>query len=337
MPSLSACLPVLPAALRPLVLGLALACLSGTVLAVPVDLFEVEIDAPLADEEAFAVGLQQVITRLTGSRANAGDPSLAALFEQPSRSVMSYRRTDRRRLLVRYDQGAIESAIDQAGLPYWGGERPLTMVWVLAPTRAGTLALVADEVGSTLREATQRVADERGVPLAWPSALWGDSGETAAEAAWAGDLDTLSGFADARGADAILIGRPVGDDWSSGLYRWTYRGGIGSGAFESDLGAGPDLFADVLASRLASVAAGAREQVEINVAGVTTAARHARLLELLGAMAGVDRVDLRQADPDSVVLVVSVRGGLPSLRAQLPGSGLGQAPERGSHHFILRP
>ncbi|MGA1769872.1 MAG: DUF2066 domain-containing protein [Steroidobacteraceae bacterium] len=337
MPSLSHCLRLLPAALRPLVLGLALGCLPGAALAVPVDLFEVELDAPLADEEAFAAGLQRVITRLTGSRAYSEDPSLAALLEQPSRSVMSYRRIDRRRLLIRYDQGAIESAIDQAGLPYWGGERPLTMVWVLAPTRAGTLALVGDDVGSAIREATQRVADERGLPLAWPSALWGDAGETAAEAAWAGDLEALSAFADARGADAILVGRPQGDDWSSGLYRWTYRGEFGSGGFDGDLGAGPEQFSDVLASRLASVAAGAREQVEISVTGVTTAARHARLLEMLGAMAGVDRVSLRQADPDSVVLVVSVRGGLPSLRAQLPGSGLGQVPERGSHHFILRP
>ena len=337
MPSLSNFLPALPAALRPLVLGLVVACLSSTALAVPVDLFEVELDAPLADEEAFAAGLRRVITRITGSRSNAEDPALAVLFEQPARSVMSYRRIDRRRLLVRYDQGAVESAIDQAGLPYWGGERPLTMAWVLAPTRAGTLALVGDDTGLAIKEAAQRVADERGLPLVWPSALWGDSGETAAEAAWAGDLDTLWGFADARGADAVLIGRPEGDDWSSGSYRWTYRGEFGSGAFDGDLGAGPEQFADLLASRLASVAAGAREQVEISVIGVTTAARHARLLELLGAMAGVDRVELRQADPDSVVLVVSVRGGLASLRAQLPGSGLGQVPERGINHFVLRP
>lgn len=337
MPSLSRFLPLLPAALRPMVLGLALACLSCPILAVPVDLFEVELDAPSADEEAFAAGLQRVITRITGSRSYAEHPSLATLLEHPSRSVMSYRRIDRRRLRIRYDRGAIESAIDQAGLPYWAAERPLTMVWVLAPIRSGALALVGDDAGSAIRDATQRVADERGLPLAWPSALWGDSGETAAEAAWSGDLETLSGLAAARGADAILIGRPEGADWSSGTYRWTYRGEFGSGTFEGDLRAGPEGFADVLGSRLASVAAGAREQVEISVTGVTTAARHARLLEVLGAMAGVDRVALLQADPDSVVLVVSVRGGLPSLTAQLPGSGLGQGPGRGSHHFILRP
>ncbi len=303
----------------------------------PVDIFEVEVEAPAADEAAFAAGMQQVITRITGSRTYAENPSLAALLEQPSRSVMSYRRLDRRRLLIRYDQSAVESAIDQAGLPYWGGERPLTMVWLLAPTRGGTLALAADEEGSGIRESTERVASERGLPLVWPSALWGDSGESAAEAAWAGDLDTLSGFADARGADAILVGRPEGDDWSSGIYRWTYRGPAGSGSFDGDLRAGPEQFADALASQLASVAAGAREQVEIVVEGVTTAARHARLLELLGAMAGVDQVQLRQADPDSVTLLVSVRGGLASIRTQLSGSGLGQVPQRASHHFILRP
>lgn len=326
-----------PTALRRFLVGLALACLSATVMAVPIDMFEVEVDAPLADEAAFAAGMRQVVTRITGSRSHAQDPSLAALLEQPSRSVMSYRRLDRRRLLVRYDQGAIESAIDEAGLPYWGADRPLTMVWVLVPTRAGPLALVADETGSGVRESIEQLAGERGVPLAWPASLWGDSGETAAEAAWAGDLDVLSGFADARGADAILVGRPAGDDWSGGVYRWTYRGPTGSGSFEGDLRAGPEQFADALASALASVAAGAREQVEIVVSGVSTAARHARLFEVLGSMAGVDRVSLRRADADAVTVVVSVRGGLSNLQAQLPGSGLGQVPDRGRNQFILRP
>lgn len=301
------------------------------------DVFEVEVEAREVGEAAFADGLRLVITRATGSRLHAGNSALAALLRDPSRAVMSYRRLNQRKFRIRYDAKAVESAIQQAGLPFWGEERPLTMVWVLAKNRDGTLSLVGQGDGADVRAMIELLAAERGLPIAWPSSLSEGAFQAAAESAWSGDLSSLQELAETRGASAILVGRPPDQDWSSGVLNWSYQGPAGSGAYEGNLRVGLERFADALAYRLTLLAEGDREGVEIVVGGVSSAEHLARLMRQLEAVTGVDGVRLRQVDPESVTVLVSVRGGLDSLRVQLAGIGIGVDQRQGANRFVLRP
>ena len=259
------------------------------------------------------------------------------MLRDPSRAVMSYRKVNQRKFRIRYDARAVESAIKQAGLPFWGEERPLTMVWVLARNRDGTLSLVGQGDRADVRATIELLASERGLPVAWPSSLSEGAFQAAAESAWSGDLSSLQELAETRGASAILVGRPPDNDWSSGVLNWSYQGPAGSGTYEGDLQVGLERFADALAYRLTLLAEGDREQVEIIVAGVASAEHHARLLRLLEAITGVEGVRLRQVDAESVTLLVTVRGGLDSLRIQLAGIGIRPDQGHGANHFVLRP
>ena len=128
-----------------------------------VPLYEVTVPLGGPTEEdrarALADALQAVAVKASGRRGAATSGTVAAA--NPARYVQRYAKTSDQMLKVGFDGRAVEELLQQAGLPLWPSERPLTVV----------AAAGADQAE------IERAAAWRGLPIAWDSA-----GEPAARA-----------------------------------------------------------------------------------------------------------------------------------------------------------
>jgi hypothetical protein len=167
-------------------LAAALACVVATqasgAAARELRLYEVKV--PLAgtaeaDRAAgFAEALRLLAVRVSGRREAAASPTIAAA--DPAQYVQRYSTGVDRRLTVGFERRSVDRLLEQAGLPFWPAERPLTRI---------------EAPGADPNEA-QGAAERRGLPIEW-----GDSG--------------ASGRPAGPGR-ALLVGTPSGTayDWS---------------------------------------------------------------------------------------------------------------------------
>ncbi|MGA7800178.1 MAG: DUF2066 domain-containing protein, partial [Gammaproteobacteria bacterium] len=204
--------------------------------AAPVEhLFQAEV--PVSDqgvgERAGAVrdALTEVLVRLTGERDVAQQPVAADLLKDSDRFVQQYRyrrepppdagaQASALWLWVRFDARGIERAVRRAGLPLWGRERPLTLIW-LAVQDGDQRYLVASDADSDLRRTVEREARRRGVPVLFPLLDLEDQARVQFPDVWGGFVDMVTDASKRYHAPDVLIGRlahNAGGGWSA---RWT--------------------------------------------------------------------------------------------------------------------
>jgi hypothetical protein len=157
-----------------------IAALAGSAAArAEVRLYEVTVPLKGATSEDRAAGmadaLRAVAVKASGRRDAADSPAINGA--DPSRYVQRYSTTADKMLKVGFDGRAIEQLLQQAGLPLWPAERPVTVI----------SAPVTDS------GAVDAAARRRGLPIEWSSA-----GMTPA----------------AAGARAVLCGVPSGADFA---------------------------------------------------------------------------------------------------------------------------
>lgn len=142
-----------------------------------VDRFEVLVPLSGTTEADRAAGfgdaLRAVAVKASGRREAAANASVASA--DPQRYVRRYSTTPERMLKVGFDPAAVEQLLQQAGLPLWAAERPLTLV----------SAPVTDPAE------IERAAQARGLPIGWSGAA--------------------TTATDADAGRAVLTGVPSGD------------------------------------------------------------------------------------------------------------------------------
>lgn len=129
-----------------------------------------------ADRSAgFALALEAVAVRVSGRRDAAS--SAAITGADPSRYVQRYSTSADRKLTVGFDPKAVSNLLQQAGLPFWAAERPLTVI---------------DAPGADPVEG-DRAAQWRGLPVQWggelPSRVTGAAGASLRGVPGAGGYD----------------------------------------------------------------------------------------------------------------------------------------------------
>lgn len=119
--------------------------------AVPFYEVTVPLGGPTEEDRAraFAEALQAVAVKASGRRSAATSRNVAAA--NPARYVQRYAKTSDQMLKVGFAGGAIEDLLQQAGLPLWPSERPVTLVAVTGADRS--------EI--------ERAAAWRGLPITW--------------------------------------------------------------------------------------------------------------------------------------------------------------------------
>lgn len=324
----------------PLGLMLLLAAVATAGAATLDDLFEVTVPATgVAESQAFSAGMADVLVRVTGRRDAASLAALAGVIADARRYVMSYRRVAGGQLAIAFDADAVSAAVAASGLPYWGADRPLTLVWLAVDRGGGQRGLVTEGAASGERLAVERAAAQRGLPLVWPSLAAGLDPLQRFEQVRTGDIGALVAAAGDYGAQGVLVGRANLTAGRGYAVDWTFVGAGGSRQDSGGLEEGVHLAADRYAGLYASTAAARPSDVEITVVGVDSASRYAQVVRHLESLAVVRSVGIREVGDDAVTFQLAIRGDLGVLARALDSAGRLEpaATTAGQPVFRLRP
>jgi len=138
-------------------LATALACIAACMAPVAgraeVPRYEVTVPLKGNTPEDRAAGMAEAVravaVRASGKREAAGNPAISGA--NPAKYVQRYSTTADQMLKVGFDGRAIEELLQQAGLPLWPAERPVTVI----------------DAPVTDRAAVESVAQWRGLPIEW--------------------------------------------------------------------------------------------------------------------------------------------------------------------------
>jgi hypothetical protein len=279
--------------------------------------------------------LRQVAVRLTGRRAAATDPALAALYADAGRLARTFRAAPGGQLVVSFDADALDSRLLAAGQRLWSRERPLTLV-VLVSARPGAARTLAGSAEPELRRAVVAAAQLRGLPLAWPTGLPAAVEQARIEDALAGRLGPLAELARQYGADAVLLGRVAPGTPTA----WSWTGPSGEGGATGAGDEGVQALADRFGAQFAT--AGARAgQVDAVVRGVRDLAGYAQVGNVLAALGGVRSVTLEEVSGDALRYRIAFDGDIDALRRALRDTGRlaldDSASLGGALQLVLRP
>lgn len=248
----------------------------------------------VARTEAFAMALGVVLTKVSG-RSDAPE-RVGAAVGHAERYVQRYSYLNSGQLEVGFDGAAVGMLLEQAGLPLWDRDRPLTLV-------------VYPNALQGLREAyatTEQSAKTRGVPVVWANALNSESFAP-------GSLPQIQELAGRYGAAAVLLARPGPGEVSAANLRWQM---VFNGTTQERLGSaeeGPNLAAEVL-GRYYAAAGKEWVRVSMEVSGVDSLAAYARTVGYLNGLLMVRNVAVESLQRDVLRLQVELRGNQDALR-----------------------
>jgi hypothetical protein len=270
---------------------------SARAVTVP-DLYETAQPVDGSRDAAFVEALKTVLVRVSGQRDAAtrvGDVS------DPRKYVQRFGFTADNVLEVGFDSASVDRLLSNAGLPIWGRERPATVV-MFGAEDGGSWRWLASDTPTQERDAIERVARQRGLPLKWPVM---DAQERAAASS---DAPGLLQTAERYGADAVLLGRSRG-----GVVQWTLISREGAAQASGGVDAGVHLAADTFA-RVFAAQASSLGSVVVEVGGISNLDAYAATLNYLEGMTLVRGVALEQVTGEKMRFRLAVRGDAATLR-----------------------
>ena len=271
---------------------------SARAVTVP-DLYETAQPVDGSRDAAFVEALKTVLVRVSGQRDAA--LRVGAEVSDPRKYVQRFGFTADNMLEVGFDSASIDGLLSNAGLPIWGRERPATVVMFGAEEGGGWRWLAADTPAQE-REAIEKVARQRGVPLKWPVM---DAQERVEASA---DSPGLLQAAQRYGADAVLLGRSRG-----GVVQWTLLSKDGAAQTSGGIEDGVHLTADTFA-RVFAASASSLGSVVVEVGGISNLDAYAATLNYLEGMTLVRGVALEQVTGEKMRFRLAVRGDAATLR-----------------------
>lgn len=281
----------------------------------------VDVDDDWQDVRARAVerAMRGLLTRVTGDRDAGSDPELEALVENASRYVSSYALLERGRAQVEFYAREVDERLAALERPVWGPERPLTLIWLAIDGGRGERALLAAEgfddglspemqsMTAEVREALETVAEERGLPIAFPLLDLEDRSRITFADVWGGFDDSVLAASARYGADAVLVGRFRVTAFGNSLQWALLRDGERRSFASGDAAAGLHWVADTYAQDF-SVIGGART-IRLVVRGVADLADYGRVMSYLEDLSALEAIDVESLEGGRLSLRAAARGG----------------------------
>jgi hypothetical protein len=284
-------------------------------------------------EVAYRAALKVVLLKVSGSDL-AGDPEkVELLFPDPASYVVQFRPGEEDTLWVSFDGRAIERALRQAGQTVWGGDRPLTIVWLAVDWGQGQREIIGsdeqDRSGDAsrsidrnrlLRQRVLDIADRRGLPVVFPLLDVADLQKVSFSDIWGGFDDAVLEASKRYDANSILVGRVRVSSHQPDSWRY-YLGGqqrVLSGEPEYVIGQVADMLADEFAIRGSARV----ETVDLTVGGVESVDAYGAVQSMLAHTSVVDSFSIVEVSGDTIRYRVEATGGAQSLGRALRFNGL---------------
>jgi hypothetical protein len=268
-----------------------------------VSIYQSVVPMTAGKDAAFAEALRTTAVRASGRGDAGANKVIAAAAENPGRYVQEYSTTPDRYLKVGFDAQAIDRLLQQAGLPVWPLERPVTQVLLVAPSAGGgSRAIVAGDRVPEKAE-VEKAAEARGLPVGWPRGTVPAAGVRSAIAG--GGAEASAG----AGLRPVLAGVA-----QEGSFSWRFTEGGKSVTAVGSVADGVNLAADNLAARYAPPSTRTMSLVPVRVGGVADVRAYAGLIEYLKSLSLVRGIQVAEMSEGVVSLQLALRGDLELLK-----------------------
>lgn len=120
--------------------------------------------------QAIKQGLKEVVLKNTGTQSALTHPDVVKQLASANAMMTQYGYQDldgKLFIKVSFDHKRLISLLRQAGLPVWGKQRPLTLVWLVEEVE-GERKILNDASTSVTRTSFDTQSSNRGVPLLFP-------------------------------------------------------------------------------------------------------------------------------------------------------------------------
>ncbi|RPE81032.1 DUF2066 domain-containing protein [Vulcaniibacterium tengchongense] len=288
---------------------------------------------------AFARGLAQVLSKLSGDRAVASRPGVGQELRKARDYVerYDYRQDEgvsatgapsfRTTLVVQYEQEKVDDLVATLGIPVWPQPRPKPVLWLAIDDGSGPRLVGVGQVNAA-RPVLNR-AVERGYKLGLPA---GNAAEQAVVGAiWRGDSAAVARASARYSPPMQLIGKLYRDakagwkaDWifvdnGKVLSSWSQTGSDA----RQVMATGADGAADALMKRYAkAAAAGPAGVYRIAFTGLRGGEDYIRLAGYLQKLSVVRRITPVRATAQNVELDLDLVSGLPGLERATRDDGV---------------
>ena len=279
---------------------------------------------------AFRQALRQVLVKVTGLRRFADTVQIESLVENAQGLVQQYQlRTvevglgetsvQEPRLWARFDEGAVERLVREAGLPVWSRPRPSVLAWIAAESDGSSL-MVGSEGTEGIAEILRRGAASRGVSLGLPLLDIEDQVLAGPPELWAEAEDRLRAASERYQPGSILIGRIQRAvlweaRWSlllpGAAQRWSTEGDV----FDLVVDEGIQEAIDALAGHyMSTVLETGGATIVVSVSGVHDFMGYARTMRYLKSLDEVESVDVLAVVSGRLRIGLKLRTGVAGLR-----------------------
>jgi hypothetical protein len=280
---------------------------------------------------AFDGALSQVLVKVTGLPEMGSRAARTSLFTDSAGLVQQYSMLPDDEVRVEFDSAAILSALDRAGQPVWGIDRPLVVLWLAVDAGGGQRVIVSEGSQSPfaadadgledVRKTLSDAAAGRGLPVALPLADAEDRSRVSFSDIWGDFRAPVVDASERYGAGAVLIGRARSLSPDQQGVRWTLVVGSEQTSWQGDLPSGPGYAAEFLAKRLATYANSAGS-LRVLINNVTSLDAYGQIKKYFGSLNIVESYTVSRVDADRIEFELIVRGDVQRLSRTLDSSRL---------------
>lgn len=293
--------------------------------------FDQEEDDPRA--RAYESALAYVLLRVAGSELSADKERVELLFPNPASYVVQFSVGAQDTLWVSFDGDAIEKTLRQAGQTVWGGDRPLTLVWLAVDWGRGEREIISADDSQRrrgearsidrnrlLRQRILDIAERRGLPIVFPLLDTTDLQKVSFSDLWGGFDDAVLEASRRYEANSILVGRirPA----SSQRNRWSYYFGGAEYNWTGEPEYIVSLLGDLLASELAISGSAPLELIELTIAGLDSIDAYGAVQKILSELTVIENFSIAEVHGDQIRYRIEVHGGIDRLSRALRLKGL---------------
>ena len=278
---------------------------------------------------AFDEALGQVLVKVTGLPELASPGARNSLFSDSASIVQRYSMLSDTEVRVEFDSKAIRTALDRAGQPVWGSDRPLVALWLAVDTGGGQRVILAEgsrtpvtadpDALERVRIDLETIAAQRGLPVVLPLVDAQDLRQVSFSDLWGDFRQPVVAASQRYGAEAVLIGRTRSLDPVQQGVRWTLVAGDEQSSWQGDLASGPAHAAEFFAQRFATYA-DSTGALRVLITDVDSLDTYGRLWSYFRSLNIVESATIARITDDRVEFELVVRGDASRLSRTLNAS-----------------
>ena len=292
-------------------------------------------------QQAFTEAFRQVLTKVTGSTEVLTDAVVRRALSNADDYVdtWSYRNVEAEEaagniqesapansieINVTFFEPEVLSLLDNANIPIWPGNRPYTLVWLVAQDELGARELLGSSSNDfqDLIELLEMEADHRGLPLLLPILDFEDLRVVSANDVWEMDAEKLLAASQRYQNEGVLVIRIFktlsGDVFGKSNYLFrdqVLELEVFDALIENFIQESVALATEEISSYYAVLLSGTDSSIEVNltVEGIASAADYAALLDYVTRLTDVNDCQIASVENQKIMLRLSTGGQIRQL------------------------